>query len=174
VASGVFRPGDEVVVLPSGHRTRIKRIDTFEGPVAEAFPPLSVTMLLEDEIDISRGDFICRAHNQPRPTREFEAMVCWMNDRPLEPRGRYSIKHTTCQARAVVEELRYRVDVNTLRRDEAPGRLVLNEIGRVSLRTSAPLLVDDYRRNRATGSFILIDDATNATVGAGTVLGADA
>src|SRR5947209_3682835 len=173
VASGVFRPGDEVVVLPSGRQTRIARIDTFDGPVDEAFPPLSVTLLLEDNIDVSRGDFICRLHNQPHPVRELEAMVCWMSDRPLEPRRRYAIKHTTRFARAVVDDLRYRVDVNTLHRDEDAGRLALNDIGRVVLRTSVPLLVDDYRRNRATGSFVLIDEDTNETVGAGMVLGAE-
>jgi bifunctional enzyme CysN/CysC len=173
VASGVFKPGDEVVVLPSGKQTRIKQIDSFEGPVEEAFPPLSITMLLEDEIDISRGDYIVRAHNQPVPTREFDAMVAWLNDKPMDVRGRYAIKHTTRSAKAVVEELRYRVDVNTLHRDEQATGLQLNEIGRVKVRTSAPLLVDEYRRNRTTGSFILIDEGTNETVGAGMVLETD-
>ena len=173
VASGVFRPGDEVVVLPSGRQTRIKRIDTFDGPLEEAFPPLSVTMLLEDQIDISRGDFICRLHNQPTEAREFEAMVCWMADRPLTEGGRYAIKHTSREARAIVEEVRYRLDVNTLHRDEEANGLDLNEIGRLRLRTSAPLHLDEYRRNRATGGFILIDEATNDTVGAGMVLGTE-
>src|SRR4051812_16185395 len=173
VASGVFKPGDEVVVLPSGKQTRIKQIDSFDGPVEEAFPPLSITMLLEDEIDISRGDYIVRAHNQPTPTREFDAMVAWLNDKPMDVRGRYAIKHTTRSAKAVVEELRYRVDVNTLHRDEQATSLKLNEIGRVKVRTSSPLLVDEYRRNRTTGSFILIDEGTNETVGAGMVLETD-
>ena len=171
VASGVFKPGDEVIVLPSGRQTRIKRIDTYDGPLEEAFPPLSVTMLLEDQVDISRGDFICRLHNQPTEAREFEAMVCWMADRPLTEGGRYAIKHTSRSARAVVEEVRYRLDVNTLHRDEEANGLDLNEIGRLRLRTSAPLHLDEYRRNRATGGFILIDEATNDTVGAGMVLG---
>src|SRR5437764_2177360 len=173
VASGVFKPGDEVVVLPSGKQTRIKQIDSFEGPVEEAFPPLSITMLLEDEIDISRGDYIVRAHNQPVPTREFDAMVAWLNDKPMDVRGRYTIKHTTRSARALVEELRYRVDVNTLHRDEQATALQLNEIGRVRLRPSSPLLVDEYRRNRTTGSFILIDEGTNDTVGAGMITAID-
>jgi bifunctional enzyme CysN/CysC len=173
VAAGVFKPGDEVVVLPSGRETRIERIDTYDGPLEEAFPPLSVTLLLEDEVDVSRGDFICRAGNQPTPTREFEAMVCWMSDKELQPRGRYAIKHTTQSARAIVEDLRYRIDVNTLHRDEGAPHLGLNEIGRVHLKTSVPLLVDEYKKSRATGSIILIDEATNNTVGAGMVLGTD-
>ena len=173
VASGVFKPGDEVIVLPSGRQTRIKRIDTYDGPLEEAFPPLSVTMLLEDQVDISRGDFICRLHNQPTEAREFEAMVCWMADRPLTEGGRYAIKHTSRSARAVVDEVRYRLDVNTLHRDEEASGLDLNEIGRLRLRTSAPLHLDEYRRNRATGGFILIDEASNDTVGAGMVLGTE-
>jgi bifunctional enzyme CysN/CysC len=173
VASGVFKPGDDVVVLPSGRQSRIARIDTLEGPLEEAFPPLSVTLLLEDEIDVSRGDFICRAGNQPTPAREFEAMLCWMSEHELQPRGRYAIKHTTQSGRAIVDDLRYRIDVNTLHRDEAAPQLGLNEIGRVHLRTSVPLLLDEYKKSRSTGSFILIDEATNDTVGAGMVLGTE-
>jgi bifunctional enzyme CysN/CysC len=173
VASGVFKPGDEVMVLPSVRQTRVKRIDSYEGPLAEAFPPLSVTMLLEDDIDISRGDLICRLHNQPTEAREFEAMACWMADHPLSEGGRYAIKHTSRSARAVVDKVRYRLDVNSLHRDEDANGLDLNEIGRVRLRTSAPLQLDEYRRNRATGAFILIDEATNDTVGAGMVLGTE-
>ena len=171
IASGVFKPGDEVVVLPSGLTTRIARIDSLDGPLEEAYPPLSVTMLLEDPVDISRGDFICRPHNQPHPVRQVEAMVCWMSEQPLTEKWRFALKHTSRTVRAVVDELRYRVDVNTLHRDESAPELGLNEIGRVHLRTSAPLLVDDYRRNRATGAFILIDEDTNDTVGAGMMLG---
>ena len=171
IASGVFKPGDEVVVLPSGTTTRIARIDSLDGPLEEAYPPLSVTMLLEDPVDISRGDFICRPHNQPHPVRQVEAMVCWMSEQPLTEKRRFALKHTSRTVRAVVDELRYRVDVNTLHRDESAPELGLNEIGRVHLRTSAPLLVDDYRRNRATGAFILIDEDTNDTVGAGMMLG---
>jgi bifunctional enzyme CysN/CysC len=174
VAGGTFKPGDEVLVLPAGRQTRIASIETFDGPVAEAKPPMSVTMRLEDEIDISRGDLICRPHNAPTAARDLDAMVCWMSDEALEPGRRLALKHTTRSARAVVDELQYRVDVDTLHRDEDPARLELNDVGRVRLRASAPLLVDEYRRNRATGSFILIDEATNETVAGGMVLGAAA
>jgi bifunctional enzyme CysN/CysC len=170
VAAGTFRAGDDVVVLPSGARTKVKRIDIFEGPVDEAVPPMSVIMLLEEEIDISRGDMICRPHNQPTQTQDIEAMVCWMADRPLEVGGRYAVKHTTRYTRAFVEDLRYRIDVNSLHRDENAESLALNEIGRIRLRTSTPLLVDEYRKNRQGGAFILIDETTNDTVGAGMVV----
>jgi bifunctional enzyme CysN/CysC len=170
VATGTFKPGDEVVILPSGARTRIKRIDTLDGPLDEAVPPLSVTILLEDELDISRGDMICRPHNKPTSTQELDAMVCWMTDRPLEAGARYAIKQTTRSARVMVNDLRYRIDVNTLHRHEEAEALGLNDIGRVVLRTSGPLLVDEYRKNRQTGSFILIDETTNDTVGAGMII----
>jgi bifunctional enzyme CysN/CysC len=170
VASGVFRLGDEVVVLPSGRTTRIAGIDAFEGELDEAYPPLSVTLRLEDEVDVSRGDMICRPENRPTEAREVDAMICWMSERPLSPSARYRIKHTTRGALAKVDEVRYRIDVNSLHRDKNPDGLELNEIGRVRLRLSTSLFVDEYRRNRATGSFILIDESTNDTVGAGMVL----
>ena len=170
IAAGVFKTGDEVVVLPSGKRTRIKRIETFDGELESAAPPLSVSMLLEDDIDISRGDMICRPHNQPTVTSEFEAMVCWMADAPLREGARYMLKHTTRTVKAVVDDLRYRIDVNSLHRDEAATQLGLNEIGRIRLRTSGPLLLDEYRLSRTTGGFILIDEATSDTVGAGMVV----
>ncbi|MEY2419823.1 MAG: bifunctional enzyme CysN/CysC [Actinomycetota bacterium] len=170
VAGGVLRPGDDVLVLPSGLTTRIAAIDSYEGPLEEAFAPMSVTIRLEDDIDISRGDMICRPGNHPEPSQDIEAMVCWFNEKPMQTGGKYAIKHTTKEARAVVKELRYRLDVNTLHRDEAATGLSLNEIGRVSLRTTSPFMVDEYRRNRTTGSFILIDEATNATVGAGMII----
>ncbi len=173
VASGQFKVGDEVVVLPSGHTTRIKQIDTFDGPIDEAIPPLSVTLLLEDDIDVSRGDMICRPHNQPTQTQELELMVCWMHERPLEAGGRYWVKHTTRSVRGIVDTVRYRIDVNTLHRDGEATSLGLNEIGRLRLRTSGPLLVDEYRRNRLTGSLILVDETTNETVGAGMVVAAE-
>jgi bifunctional enzyme CysN/CysC len=171
VAGGTFKPGDEVLVLPAGKQTRIASIETLDGPVSEATPPMSVTMRLEDDIDVSRGDLICRPHNAPTAARELDAMVCWLGEEPLRPGRRYAIKHTTRNARAVVDELRYRVDVDSLHRDESAECLGLNEIGRLRLRCSTPLLVDEYRRNRSTGSFILIDEATNDTVGGGMVLG---
>ncbi|HEY1277480.1 MAG TPA: sulfate adenylyltransferase subunit CysN [Thermoleophilaceae bacterium] len=170
MASGVLRVGDEVVVLPSGNETRIAGIDTFDGPLEEAYAPLSVTVRLEDDVDVSRGDMICRPHNRPHQARELEAMLCWMSERPLQPRGRYRIKHTSRTALAKVDEVRYRIDVNTLHRDASADGLALNEIGRLRLRLSSPLLLDEYRRNRATGSFILIDESTNDTVAAGMVL----
>jgi sulfate adenylyltransferase subunit 1 len=170
IAGGVVKVGDEVTVQPSGLTTRIAAIETLDGPLEEAWPPLSVTLRLEDEVDVSRGDMICRAHDHATPTRELEAMVCWLSERPLLPAGRYRIKHTTRTALAKVDALRYRLDVNTLDRDEGAGSLELNDIGRLHLRLSAPLLVDDYRRNRATGSFILIDESTNDTVGAGMII----
>jgi bifunctional enzyme CysN/CysC len=172
VAGGVFKPGDEVVVLPSGFSTRIARIETMDGPVDEAFAPMSVTIVLEDELDVSRGDMICRPHNQPHVGQDVDAMVCWMTEQStLQPRAKLAVKHTTRSARAMVTELRYRLDVNTLHRDESANALGLNEIGRVGLRITQPLFHDEYRRNRETGSFILVDEATNNTVGAGMILG---
>jgi bifunctional enzyme CysN/CysC len=168
VASGVLKPGDEVMVLPSGFTTRIAGIDTASGPVDEAYPPMSVTVRLEDELDVSRGDLICRPNNQPAVAQDIDAMVCWMDEtRPMRVGAKYAIKHTTRSARAIVRDLHYRLDVNTLHRDETPDSLRLNEIGRVRLRTTIPLLADDYRRNRATGGFIIIDEQTNRTVASG-------
>jgi bifunctional enzyme CysN/CysC len=171
VASGVLKPGDEVMVLPSGLTSTIAGIDTADGPVEEAFPPMSVTVRLSDEIDISRGDLICRPHNAPEVAQDIEAMLCWMDESaPLRVGGKYSIKHTTRTARTVVRGLQYRLDVNTLHRDENADQLTLNEIGRVRLRTTVPLLADQYRRNRTTGGFILIDESTNRTVAAGMII----
>ncbi len=171
VASGVLKPGDEVMVLPSGFTTRIASIATADGPVEEAYPPMSVTIRLEDELDVSRGDLICRPHNQPAVAQDIEAMLCWMDEsRPMAVGGKYAIKHTTRAARAVVRQLHYRLDVNSLHRDESAEALRLNEIGRVRLRTTVPLLADEYRRNRTTGGFIVIDETTNRTVGAGMIV----
>src|SRR5579859_4036387 len=171
MAGGVLKRGDEVVVLPSGLRTRISAIDTVDGSVQEAHPPMSVTVRLEDDIDVSRGDVICRPNNRPTVGQDIEAMLCWMSSQPLRAAGKYAIKHTTRSTRAVVKELRYRVNVNTLHRDEAATSLGLNEIGRAVLRTTTPLCFDEYRRNRTTGGFILIDEGTNETVAAGMILG---
>ncbi|MFI1191969.1 sulfate adenylyltransferase subunit CysN [Micromonospora sp. NPDC020750] len=171
VASGVLKPGDEVMVLPSGFTSRIAAVETADGPVEEAFPPMSVTVRLEDEIDISRGDMICRPNNAPAVAQDIEAMVCWMDEtRPLQVGGKYAIKHTTRSARAIVRGLHYRLDINSLHRDETAAELRLNEIGRVRLRTTVPLLADEYRRNRTTGGFVIIDEATNRTVGAGMIV----
>lgn len=167
VAGGVLRPGDDVIVLPSGLPSRIKAIDTADGEVAEAYPPMSVTVRLEDEVDVSRGDMISRPNNQPEATQDIDAMICWMDSAPLVPGAKYAIKHTTRTARALVKELKYELNINSLHRTVEPGALDLNGIGRVVLRTTQPLLVDPYRRNRQTGSFILIDESNNKTVGAG-------
>jgi bifunctional enzyme CysN/CysC len=169
VAGGVLRPGDEVLVLPSERITTVASIDTYDGPVDEAFPPMSVTVRLADELDVSRGDLICGPADRPALARDLVADVCWMTDAPLRPGGRYAIKHATHTARAIVEALEDRVELTTLGREAGPAELALNDIGRVRLRTSKPLAFDPYARNRATGSFILIDEATNDTVGAGMI-----
>jgi bifunctional enzyme CysN/CysC len=167
IAGGILKPGDEVMHLPSGLTTTIKRIDTAAGPVDEAYPPMSVTLLLEDDLDISRGDMICRPHNQPQVTQDVQAMVAWMADAPvLTPRSRLIVKHTTRTVKAMVRDVSYRLDVNSLHRDESAERLGLNEIGRVALRLTQPIFCDPYARNRITGGMILIDEATSATVGA--------
>ncbi len=173
VDGGVFRPGDEVMVLPSGLTTKVAGIDTFEGPVDEAFANQSVTIRLADDIDISRGDMICRPHNRPTVGQDLDAMVCWMTDRPLQVGDFVALKHTTRWVRAVVRDLHYRLDVNTLHRDESAVSLGLNDVGRVSLRVTQPLFYDSYRRNRQTGSFILALEDTNITAGAGMLHGPD-
>jgi len=170
VAGGVLRPGDEVVVLPSGMSTRITRIEQLGEDLDAAFPPMSVTVQLEDDLDVSRGDLLCRPNNQPIVGQDLDAMVCWMSDQPLLSRGRYAIKHTTRWGRAVVDDIRYRLDVNTGHRDDTAKELRLNDLGRIRLRTTTPLLYDPYPRNRMTGSFILVDEANNTTVAAGMLL----
>ncbi|MFL5884951.1 MAG: adenylyl-sulfate kinase [Thermoleophilaceae bacterium] len=169
VASGVLRAGDDVVVLPSGERSRIAAIDSYDGEVDAAFPPMSVALRLEDDIDVSRGDVIARSGNRPAEARDVEAMVCWMSEEPLREGARLMLKHTTRWAEATVESIRYRVDVETLHRDQHATALELNDIARVHLHTSSPLYVDDYRRNRGTGSFVLADETTNDTIGAGMI-----
>jgi sulfate adenylyltransferase large subunit len=169
LASGALRRNDEVMVLPGGQRTRIAAIDTYDGELDEAIAPVSLTLRLEDELDISRGELICRAEQAPTVARELQADICWLTEQPLRPGGRYVLKHTTRNVTAIVEELRDHVDVHTLERTPGPEQLELNDIGRVRLRTSAPLVFDSYRRNRRTGSFILIDEASNETVGAGMI-----
>jgi bifunctional enzyme CysN/CysC len=171
VAGGVLRPDDEVVVLPSGQRTRIAAIETYDGVLSEAVPSMSVALRLEDRLDVSRGDMLCRAGaGQPQVARQIDAILCWMGDAPLVPGGRYVLKHTTRSVAARVHGLEYRVDVSTLERDRAATTLELNDIGRVALRTAAPVMADPYAQNRSTGSFILIDGSTNETVAAGLVM----
>ncbi|GAA5164232.1 sulfate adenylyltransferase subunit CysN [Pseudonocardia eucalypti] len=171
LGSGVLRPGDQVTVLPAGHTTTVTGIEGPKGPLAEAFAPMAVSVTLAEELDVGRGDMLARPHNQPKISHELDAMVCWMaDDSPLREGAEYLVKHTTASTKARVLELDYRLDVNSLRGDRAARSLDRNDIGRVRLRTRAPLLTDDYRRNPATGSFILIDRATNHTVGAGMLL----
>ncbi len=169
IASGVLKPGDEVIVLPSGFRSRIAAVDTADGPIAEAHPPMSVIVRLTDDLDVSRGDMICRPHNAPAAVQDIDAMVCWLSEAPLHPGQKLALKHTTRSVRALVKELQYRLDVNTLHRAPGVAGLRLNDIGRVRLRTTLPLLCDSYRRNRTTGSFVLINESTNHTVGAGMI-----
>jgi len=171
VAAGVLKAGDEVMVLPSGLTSTVESVDTFGGSVDEAFPPMSVTVRLTDDLDISRGDMLCRPHNVPAVGQDIEAMVAWMTDRPkLRPGQLLSLKHTTRQVRAKVMDLQYRINVTTLHRHEGVPDLGLNEIGRVRLRTTQPLFFDEYRRNRVTGSFILVDEASGTTAGAGMII----
>jgi len=171
VAGGVFKPGDHVVVLPSGFQSKVKEVRGPDGPLEEAFAPQSVTITLEDEIDISRGDMIAKPNNQPTATQDLEAMVCWFSDsRSLSPRSKFILRHTTKEAKAMVRDLRYKVDINTLHKIEGITQLSLNEIGRIKVRVSSPLLADSYSRNRNTGSFILIDEGTNETVAAGMII----
>jgi bifunctional enzyme CysN/CysC len=170
VAGGVIRPGDDVVVLPSGQHTTVAGIDTFEGPVQEAFPPMSVALRLADDIDVGRGSTIVRTHNQPSVSNSFECLLCWMSEQPLSARRRYLVKHTTRTARVGGVDVRYRIDVESLRREEGVETLQLNDLARVQLQLSSPLVFDSYRRNRVTGSLIVIDEATNETVGAGVIL----
>jgi bifunctional enzyme CysN/CysC len=169
VASGVVRPGDEVVVLPSGVRSRVASIETLDGPLKEAFPPQSVTVRLEDDVDASRGDVLVAAEGAPEPVREFEADVCWFAERALRPGSRYLLKHLTHTAEAIVDAIVDVVDIHTLERAAPPSELGLNDIGRIRLRTRRPLLADPYAQNRVTGAFILIDETTNDTVAGGMI-----
>ena len=170
VAGGVFKKGDKVMVLPSGFTSVITKIDTFDGEVAEAFPPMSVTLLLKDEIDISRGDMIVRENNLPEAVQDLELMICWFNEKPLQPGGKYTIMQTTQDARCVIKDIRYKLNINTLHRNEEDKVIGMNDIARIMIRTTKPLFVDIYRRNRNTGSIILVDEQTNETVAAGMVI----
>lgn len=170
IAGGIMKKGDEVIVLPSGFTSKIKKIDSFDGELEEAFPPMSVTVLLEDDIDISRGDMIVRVNNQPEITQDMDIMISWFNERPLTPNGKYTIMHTTQEARCMIKEVKYRLDINTLHRDLENKEIKMNDIGRVTLRITKPLFVDAYRKNRITGSVILVDEGTNETVGAGMII----
>lgn len=171
VAGGVFKPGDEVIIEPSGFKSKIRTVEDFSGPRDEVFAPLSTTMTLDDDVDVSRGDMIVKANNPPKKDQMIEAMICWFSeDKTLNPRGKYILRHTTREVKAIVQEVRYKVNINTLHKIEDDKTFSLNEIGRVSIRTSAPLLFDSYRKNRTTGSLVLIDPQTNETVAAGMIV----
>ncbi|MBC2840311.1 sulfate adenylyltransferase subunit 1 [Robiginitalea sp. SC105] len=170
ISSGVFRVGDEIAVLPSGFTSRIKGIDGPAGAVEEAFAPMSVSITLEDDIDISRGDMIVRANNQPEAAQDIEVMLCWLNDKPARPRAKYTIMHTSNEQKAMIREVIYKIDIETLNRKTEDTQMCMNDICKVKIRTTKPLMQDPYRENRYTGSIILIDDNTNETVAAGMIV----
>ncbi len=170
MASGVLRKGDEITVMPSGFTSKIKTIDTFDGEVDEAFAPMSVSITLEDDIDISRGDMIVRTNNKPEAAQDIEVMLCWLNNSPAKPRAKYTIKHTSNDQKAMIKEVVYKIDIETLGRNKEDKELNMNDISKVKIRTTKPLMVDSYRENRITGSIILVDDTTNETVAAGMVV----
>lgn len=170
ISGGIFKKGDEVVVLPSGFSSKIKSIHNYNNEIKEAFSPMSVTMTLEDDIDISRGDMIVRENNQPNVSQDLDLMVCWLNDKPMINGGKYAVKHTTNDARCIIKEVKYKVNINTLHRIEDDKVINTNDIARITIRTTRPLLFDKYSRNRITGSLILINEATNETVGAAMIV----
>jgi sulfate adenylyltransferase subunit 1 len=170
VAGGIFRPGDDVVVQPSGFKSKVKAVDTMDGPIDEAFPPMSVTLTLEDDIDISRGDMIVRENNPPRVTQDLEVMLCWLNASPMQLGGKYMLRHTTSDCRAMIKDVVYKMDINNLTRNTDDKSAGMNDIVKVHLRTTKPVIHDSYRRNRQTGSLILVDETTNETVAAGMIV----
>ena len=170
VAGGVFKPGDEVQILPSGFASEIESIHTADGTIDEAFAPLSCSLLLKENIDISRGDMIVKVNNPPDRGQDIEAMLCWFSEKKMTLRGKYSLRHTTNEVKAIVSSLQYKININTLRKIEDEAEFGMNEIGRVTIRTSAPIYYDSYKNNRTTGSFILVDDVTNETVAAGMIV----
>ena len=170
MTGGVLKKGDKIMVLPSGFTSKIKSIDTMDGPVDEAFSPMSVTITLEDEIDVSRGDMIVRENNKPKISQDIDLMICWLSEKKLVLNGKYSIRHTTKDVRCIVKDIKYKVNINTLHRIEDDKSIGLNDIARILIRTTQPLFFDTYKRNRNSGSLILIDEATNETVGAGMII----
>ena len=170
IAGGVFKPGDEITVLPSGFTSKIKSIETFNGPLSEAFAPMSVVIQLTDDVDVSRGDMLVRSNNQPDLNQDIEIMMCWLDNKAPHPKSKYIIKHTTSEAKAIIKNIRYKLDVNTLHRNVENLNIGMNDVARVQLRTTKPLLTDAYRKNRTTGSIILIDESTHETVAAGMII----
>lgn len=170
IASGTFRVGDEITVLPSGFSSKINSIDTFDGQLKKAFAPMSVSFTLNDNIDISRGDMLVRTNNQPSPSQELVVMLCWLNNASAKPKTKYIIQHTTNRQRAIIKEIIYKIDINTFTRHTDNQELHMNDISKVKIKTAKPLMIDSYRTNRVTGSIILIDDSTNETVAAGMII----
>jgi sulfate adenylyltransferase subunit 1 len=170
VASGVLRVNDKITVMPSGFSSKIKTIDTFDGEIQEAFAPMSVSITLEDDIDISRGDMIVRSNNKPEAPQDIEVMLCWLHNNTAKPRAKYTIRHTSNEQKAIIKEVIYKIDIKTLGRNNESKELTMNDIAKVKIRTTKPLMVDSYRENRTTGSIILVDDATNETVAAGMIV----
>ncbi|MDP4811587.1 MAG: sulfate adenylyltransferase subunit CysN [Saprospiraceae bacterium] len=170
VAGGIWKKGDQVTLLPSGFQSKIAKIDSMDGELEEAYPPLSVTLLLEDDLDLSRGEMIVRENNQPNVDQDIELMICWFSEKPMQLNGKYTLFHTTREARCVIKEIRYKLNINTLHRDQEDLKIGMNDIARISIRTTKPLFFDSYRKNRITGSVILIDEGTNATVAAGMII----
>jgi sulfate adenylyltransferase subunit 1 len=170
VAGGTFKVGDEVVALPSGFTTKVKSVGNYNEDVAEAFAPMAITITLEDEIDIARGDMLAKVNNKPEVGQEIDLMLCWMHDKPMNPKGKYLLKHTTNEVRAMITETLYKVDINTLHKLEDDKTIGMNDIARIKLKTAKPLMYDSYKKNRTTGALILIDEFTNDTVGAGMIL----
>lgn len=170
VEGGIFKPGDEILAMPSGFTSKVAKIYNMDKELTEAFPPMSVVMTLEDDIDISRGDMIVKPHNQPNASQDIELMVCWLNEKKLQPNGKYALRHTSQEVRCIVKDIRYKVNINTLHRIEDDLEIGLNDIGRIHIRTTKPLFFDSYKKNRSTGSVILVDEFTNETVGAGMII----
>ncbi len=170
VASGIFRPGDDVTIMPSGFTSKIKTIDTLEGELEEAYAPMSISITLEDDIDVGRGDMIVKTTNKPEPVQEFDTMLCWLNNSTARPQAKYTIIHTSNEQKAMIKDILYKIDINTYSRDIESKELLMNDIARVKIRTTRPLMIDEYRDNRITGSFVLIDDMTHETVAAGMIL----
>lgn len=171
IASGIFRKGDEVTVLPSGFTSKIKSIDVLDKSLTEAFSPMSVTIQLDDDVDVSRGDMIARNNNLPTVSQEFDVMICWFNNIPPQPRAKYTIMHASNSQKALIKDVIYKIDINTLERNNEDKEFKMNDIGRVTIRTTKPMMIDPYRENRVTGSIILVDDATHETVAAGMIVG---
>ncbi|WLD24710.1 GTP-binding protein [Flavobacterium dauae] len=170
IASGIFRKGDEITVLPSGFTSKIKSIDTIHGELDEAFSPMSVSIQLEDDIDVSRGDMLVRSNNKPEPSQEFDVMICWLNNKTPQPRAKYTILHAANEQKALIKDVIYKIDINTLERNSEDKEFKMNDIGRITIRTTKPLMIDSYRENKVTGSIILVDDATHETVAAGMIV----